>query len=533
MTTQTLPQSPRIQATLVALLLSLLVALGLTSPAVAATTRHGNPQRVHHASLAHSFGARPATRRHMPPAIRRIQSLPAQVDLRSAADLAAPIGYQGQVGSCVTWAIDYGMLGWYTRHLGRAQSFNPMYTFSQIHGANGYGSFPTDALKVAQTQGNDTWAHYSHDEFDWQDTPNQSEIANAANYKITTFYDYSTGTGAGSTVLKDWIANQLGTNRRPVAIGLRVRQGMNDEMLLDPNFGVAGSDVGNNTPILVDDQGQVEYHEVLAIGYDHYGVWFQNSWGTGFGHNGYGRLTWNAVATDVDEVSVIDGLAAAPVTDKTAPTMGAVTQRLAVDRQITSTTEPVSFNWSASDAGGISAYSVYLQRDGGAWSKDTNISSTATGITYTLSIGHSYRLAVAAQDAAGNWSTYGYSPTFTAKTFDDKQFSASNVWTRYPLADAFAGTYSAAKGAGVSRSLSFTGRDVALVAPQFSNAGQATIYCDGASPFTIDLYSAATTTRNVVASCHFATRATHTMKVVVAGTTGRPWVGIDAFEYLS
>jgi hypothetical protein len=535
MTTQTLPQISRLQATLVVLLLGLLVALGLTSPAGAATG-HANTHRVHLAKHTLGFGAKAAPSRPLPRTIHAstLQSLPAQVDLRNAADLASPIGYQGQVGSCVTWAIDYAMLGWYTRHAGRPQTFNPMYTFSQIHGANGQGSYPLDALKIAQTQGNDTLAHYSHDVLDWWDTPNQSEVANAANYRITGYHTYATGTGAGSDSYMNWIANELGTNKRPVAIGLRVRAGFETEMNLNPQFGVAGSDIGNDTPLLVDEQGNVEYHEVLAIGYDQYGVWFQNSWGAAYGNNGYGRLTWAAVASDVDEVSVIDGLAAqTQTTDTTKPVMGAVTERLAVDRQITSTTEPVSFDWSASDGSGIAGYAVYLQRDGGAWSKDTNLAATATGVTYALSIGHSYRMAVAAQDGAGNWSAYAYSPTFTPRTLDDRQFSASSLWARYPLTDTFAGTYVASKGAGVSRSLTFTGRDVGLVAPEFASAGQATIYCDGKSIGTIDLYSAATSTRNVVASCHFATRTTHTMKVVVAGTSGRPWVGIDAFEYLS
>jgi hypothetical protein len=534
MNAQTLPQTSRIQATLVVLCLGILVTLALTSPAVAAT-RQANTKRIHVTDTSHGFGAARAPRRHMPRITRRIQSLPTQIDLRNASDLATPVGYQGSVGSCVTWAIDFGMLGWYTRHAGRPQSFNPMYTFSQIHGANGYGSFPADALKIAQTQGNDTWAHYSHDEFDWQDTPNASEVANAANYKISGWNSYSTGTGAGSTSFKDWIANELGTNHRPVAIGLRVRQGLEDEQNLNPQFGVAGSDVGNDTAILVDDQGRVEYHEVLAIGYDQYGVWFQNSWGTGYGNNGYGRLTWDAVASDVDEVSVISGIAqqTQPVNDTTAPVVGAVTQKLAIGQQMTTTTEPVTFTWSASDASGISELAVYVQQDGGTWARDTTIPASATSHTCLLSIGHSYRVAVAAKDGAGNWSGYQYSPTFTAKVYDDKSFTSSSNWTRYTLTGAFGGTYVAARGTGVSKTFSFTGRDAALVAPTFSSAGKATVYCDGASIGTVNLNSAAITTRNVVANCHFTTRATHTMKVVVAGTTGTPWIGIDAFEYLS
>src|SRR5215211_8014883 len=85
------------------------------------------------------------------PAATITASLPATVDL-SSYDVA--VGNQGQVGSCVAWAIDYAMLGWYSKHDGRAgQPFHPMYTFSQIHSTNdadGGGSDPEDALTVAQ-----------------------------------------------------------------------------------------------------------------------------------------------------------------------------------------------------------------------------------------------------------------------------------------------------------------------------------------------------------------------------------------------
>ena len=96
--------------------------------------------------------------------------LPASMNLRT---WAMPVGNQGAVGSCVTWAINYGMLGWYSKKLGRVgQPFAPMYTYSQIHvGGGDNGSYPTDALAVAQSQGSDTKAHYSHGDFDWQDTP--------------------------------------------------------------------------------------------------------------------------------------------------------------------------------------------------------------------------------------------------------------------------------------------------------------------------------------------------------------------------
>ena len=64
------------------------------------------------------------------------------------------------------------MLGWLSNATGHGgQPFAPMYTYSQIvikdSDGNELGSYPTDALDLAVAQGNDTKAHYSHDDFDW------------------------------------------------------------------------------------------------------------------------------------------------------------------------------------------------------------------------------------------------------------------------------------------------------------------------------------------------------------------------------
>jgi len=66
-----------------------------------------------------------------------VASLPTSVDPLSWAPTSRN---QGALGSCVTWAIDYGMLGWYERHdRGQAVDFNPMYTFAQVKQADGHG----------------------------------------------------------------------------------------------------------------------------------------------------------------------------------------------------------------------------------------------------------------------------------------------------------------------------------------------------------------------------------------------------------
>ena len=149
-------------------------------------------------------------------------TLPASVDLST---YAVPVGYQAQVGSCVTWAIDYALLGWYSRHDNRpGQPFNPMYTYFQISHGQNVGTYPKDAFKVAVEQGNDTMAHYSHQSTtDFVDQPTAADRANAANYKISEWrplFQSTSGTGDATDAASIKATLAQG---KPVVIGIKVR----------------------------------------------------------------------------------------------------------------------------------------------------------------------------------------------------------------------------------------------------------------------------------------------------------------------
>jgi hypothetical protein len=206
---------------------------------------------------------------------------------------------------------------------------------------------------------------------------------------------------------------------------------------------------------------------------------------------------------------------------------------MSIDSQGTSAAVPVKFNWSATDASGISAYAVYVKTDGGDWTLQNAVPSNATQYVFTLSFGHTYQIAVKAKDPAGNWSAYSYD-TVAPSVFDDTDYSSVNSpWTRYSLADSIGGSYIAASSAGAYVQKSFTGRDIALVAPKFASAGRFSVSCDGGTPATGDLYGASTVGRQIVATCHFDQSGTHTIKVTAEGTSGRPWFAMDAFAILS
>jgi hypothetical protein len=210
-----------------------------------------------------------------------------------------------------------------------------------------------------------------------------------------------------------------------------------------------------------------------------------------------------------------------------------VNQRIATNGLVTSTTSPVTISWSASDQSGIAAYAVYVKTDGRQYQYESSISATATQYTYALQFGHSYEVAVAAKDGAGNWSSYSYTGTIAPSIVDDTAFTVNSPWTRYNLTGTFGGSYIATASAGAYVQKTFTGREAALVAPKFSTAGRATVYCDGISIGLVDLYSASTAPGQAVASCRFSQSGQHTIKVVNEGTSGRPWLGFDAFAILS
>lgn len=449
-------------------------------------------------------------------------AVPASVDLSQWAPTA---GYQGPIGSCVTWAIDYGMLSWYANHAGRAGApFAPMYTYSQIKlpGKDG-GSYPTTALGIALSQGNDTHADYYQGDLDQNTLPTTAERANAAHFKIAgwhTVYDANTTNSADRIAL---LKQELAKNH-PVAVGIHLFSTFSyaNVTAAHPYYDGTGTSLG--------------YHEVMALGYDSYGLYIQNSWGLTFGVNGRFHMAWAAVGRDIGEAEVIDGgfAAGTTVTDATPPTMSAVGRSIAAGYSVGSTV-PVTLNWSASDASGIAGYSVWTSTNGGTWADTTSRLTTATSKSVTLALapGNTYRFAVAAQDAHGNWSPYSFTSTFSTRIYDDNSYvSYSTGWTRSAWASAVGGNEVDSATAGATASFTFTGTGVAWVAPMASNRGQAYVYVDGAYVMTVDLSSATVKAHIAAFSRTYSASGTHTVTIKVVGTSGRPTITVDAFALM-
>jgi hypothetical protein len=441
---------------------------------------------------------------------------------------AVPVGDQGAIGSCVAWAIDYAMLGWYANKAGRTGvSGHPMYTYSQIHAdwsATGGGSQPQDALNIALNQGNDTMAHYAHSLTDFTNRPTASEVQNAATFRITGWQTIVATAGGGQATI-DAIKTAI-AGGKPVAFAMPIRDIDGYESTADGFRTLTSTNYAwdNITSPIIG------LHEMLALAYDADGLWVQNSWGAGWGYSGYARLSWRVVANDIRVAHTISGLAAAA--DTTAPTVTAPLEQIVLRSAATTTTVPVQLTWNASDPSGIAQTELWVSTNGGTYVQDTSV-TTQTSRFYTLTKGATYRFAVRAKDGAGNWSGYQYSQPLTPGLTDDTTFSIASPWSRYSWTSGLGGSAITTSTAGATLTYTFTGRDVALVAPTFSTAGRASVYCDGSYVGMVDLYSSTLTSQTTQYWCRFTSSTTHTMKIVVEGTYGRPRFDVDAFVTLA
>jgi hypothetical protein len=347
----------------------------------------------------HPLGARLPTQR-VAPRIPLAHSASALATLPTAVDLrrwAITPGNQGSLASCVAWTVDYSMLGWYSRFQGLAgQPFAPMYTYAQLATSGDTGILPSAALTLATTQGNDTRAHYPQGDTNWKSQPTPAQHTNAARFRITGYTTLFIGANqAGSTAL---LKQALATNH-PVAIEIAVRAGFD-------NLGASAAAVDND--ITSTARG---YHEVLAVGYDAAGLIIENSWGTAWAGDGFGRISWRVVQHDVWEAETISGFA-------TVPTLPTVTAPIASYRPAATrpgTTTPYTFTWkgTAGTSGAITHYEAWSQMDGGALTVVHLASPRATSLTLNARVGHRYRIAVRA-GTASRVGAVRYGAMFTA-----------------------------------------------------------------------------------------------------------------------
>ncbi|HEX7948872.1 MAG TPA: hypothetical protein VF494_00880 [Candidatus Limnocylindrales bacterium] len=220
--------------------------------------------------------------------------------------------------------------------------------------------------------------------------------------------------------------------------------------------------------------------------------------------------------------------------DQTRPTTSVPTTSFRASTTVTGSTVPLNVTWTGADSGGagVATYDVARSVDGAAFTTVATGLTTASYAT-TGASGHSYRFEVRARDRAGNVGSYVAGPTLKASLVQQTTagIAWTGTWTRIASAVASGGSVSAASAAGATVSYTFTGRAIAAVVQRDPTFGQVKVYVDGAYIVTADTFASVHAERQVI-YVRATTYATHTIKLVVVGTAGRPTVAIDAFAVM-
>jgi len=227
------------------------------------------------------------------PTVKSIGQLVRTVDLTANAE---PVGNQMSINSCASWAIGYGLTGWFVNKEGRFTRddwFNPMSIYGTLSKYKNVGTWPSDNFNRIKTVGITRESDYSVDDWTYAHHSTSIEVLRGSAYKFKSWSNlFNTGaSGAGDSgvsMIKDILKNQ----GVPVAISARVYTGFDGTGVYSK---AAGATLRGN-------------HEMLALGYNDDGLLVQNSWGTGWGNNGFIRLSWDFVKSDVYQADYATGL---------------------------------------------------------------------------------------------------------------------------------------------------------------------------------------------------------------------------------
>ena len=174
-------------------------------------------------------------------------------------------------------------------------------------------------------------------------------------------------------------------------------------------------------------------------------------------------------------------------------------------------------------------YRVLRRLESGPWS--TISTRTGRTIRQTLVFGTSYRYAIRTVTASGTVGQAAYGQYLETALFQEGTSLArySGRWTATSSSTASHGNLRTSTQAGAYVEFKRAAMAIGVVGRRGPTSGKAQVYVDGVLVSTIDLYHSTAQSRVVLFSRAWSTVATHTVRVVVLGTAGRPRIDIDGF----
>lgn len=226
-------------------------------------------------------------RKAQPAKTPNLASVPRRHSLRR---WAMPVGNQGQINSCASWATSYGAMGILENrlHIRHRMGGAPMYVYSQVGISGDKGSYTTDNLNLESTQGIDDQSDYWQGNFNYWTRPTTHEHRNAHHWRITSW-------------------KQIGAYKGPIE---RAIAGGHPVVI---QFPVTSSFEYNTNGIYPsynghDDSYSLGNHDVVAVGYKSTGLVLENSWGLSWGCLGYVTMRWSWVNRYVEDAWLVHGM---------------------------------------------------------------------------------------------------------------------------------------------------------------------------------------------------------------------------------
>ena len=141
---------------------------------------------------------------------------------------------------------------------------------------------------------------------------------------------------------------------------------------------------------------------------------------------------------------------------------------------------------------------------------------------------------VTATDRAGNTGTPAAWPALRPALVQQSAPAVvyRGTWRKASSSRYSGGSVRYATAARATTTFSFTGRSIAFVSLRAAGRGKVKVYVDGSSTATVLDLRGATACRWVAWTRQWSTSGRHTVRLVVAGTLGRPRVDVDAFAVL-
>ena len=213
--------------------------------------------------------------------VRRAAGIPAIVDLTSKFP---PPGNQGERSSCTGWAVGYAMMTYYKnvefdRDVTLPENqFSPSYIYNQIYVGVDEGSYVEHAAMLYFTQGGCSIQSMPYDLYDYTAQPTYDNHMEALKYKV-----------------KSWGLIYNASNIKAcLAEGIPV-------ILTFPTYDNFYNFTPSNYIYSKYEGRHIGSHAVCLVGYDDSknAYKFINSWGTAWGLNGYGYISYNLVSNNL------------------------------------------------------------------------------------------------------------------------------------------------------------------------------------------------------------------------------------------